>query len=109
MPQPVNEGKIHIARDGAILGTFEQDKIEDMLDTGHLLPTDHFYDGGKSAWRLLTSWTAPSLSPPPRPERRKIAREKKDGVCRGRLDCLFALGVAAGLWVATTCGKPSRA
>ena len=60
----MKDGKVHLARNGAILGVFDQDKIEDMLDTGHLLPTDHFYDEEKTAWVLLSARIPGGVHPP---------------------------------------------
>ncbi|MFZ4682738.1 MAG: hypothetical protein ACOYMS_09565 [Terrimicrobiaceae bacterium] len=61
----MTDGKIHIARNGSVLGAYDRDKIEDMLDTGYLLPSDHAYDEDQSAWILLSALPKGGTEPPP--------------------------------------------
>jgi len=64
--------KVHVARNGQILGTYEFENLGDMVETGSLLPTDHFFDEQKSQWVLLSTWKPPSsfssTAPPPKLE-----------------------------------------
>ena len=62
----MKNGKITIARNGAILGEYDRDQAADMLDTGHLLRSDHYYNEVRAEWTLLSGLTSASLpSPPP--------------------------------------------
>ena len=61
----MKDAKIHIARNGSVLGTFDRDKIEDMLDTGFLMPSDHAYDEDQTAWILLSALPQGGTEPPP--------------------------------------------
>ena len=61
----MTDGKIHIARNGSVLGTYDRDKIEDMLDTGYLLPSDRAYDDEQAAWILLSALPKGGTEPPP--------------------------------------------
>ncbi len=42
--------KVHVARNGAVLGAYELNKIGDLLDSGQLLPTDHYFDNARRKW-----------------------------------------------------------
>jgi phage shock protein PspC (stress-responsive transcriptional regulator) len=63
---------IKIARAGNVIGEFSSDSIASLIQSGTLLPTDHYWKSGMSGWALLgplTNWQKPSLSsePPPVP------------------------------------------
>ena len=54
-----------LARDGAILGDYTFDQIQEGLAGGTLLPTDHVWAPGKGRWILLRELEA--LAKPARP------------------------------------------
>ena len=63
---------IKIARSGNVIGEFSADSIASLIQSGTLLPSDHYWKSGMSGWALLgplTNWQKPSLSsePPPVP------------------------------------------
>ena len=114
---------VHVARNGTILGSFDREKLADLLDTGRFLPTDHFYDTEKDAWFPLSALSqsdvppvpAPAAPPPPTDtaqprsssrsgsrgsskRARSKAKKKTESTLAGWIACLFAFGVAAGLW-----------
>ncbi|MEI6337528.1 MAG: hypothetical protein WCQ57_02960 [Verrucomicrobiota bacterium] len=126
MPQPVNIRNITIARNGAILGAYGRAQATDMLDTGQLLASDHYYDEIRAEWVLLSDLSGPALQPPSRVSsplelrpaseikpsdslRKKSSKRGTDrGKSRGKkqlesvligwIACLFALVAAAGIW-----------
>lgn len=117
--------QLHIARNGQVLGQFDSDKISHLLETGRLLPTDHYYDEGTSTWLGMDQWKEPEIirsrtekpdsksdskSENPAPEKstggrnsrsRGRGKSKKKGEpgLIGWIACLFVIGLAAGLWV----------
>lgn len=63
---------IKIVRSGNVIGEFSADSIASLIESGTLLPSDHYWKSGMSGWALLgplTNWQKPSLStePPPVP------------------------------------------
>ena len=121
--------KVHVARNGQIIGSYEYENLGDLIESGSLQATDHYFDERQSQWVLLSAWTPvpslPNLPPPPslEPEsdeddepqqkyRRQLppGRARKTGkkpslkkgkeslILAGWVACLFALGIAAGLW-----------
>lgn len=63
---------IKIARSGNVIGEFSADSIASLIESGTLLPSDHYWKSGMSGWALLgplTNWQKPSLlsEPPPIP------------------------------------------
>lgn len=135
------DGKVHIARNGTVIGQYDADKVGDLLDTGGLKSTDHYYDNDRKEWRLLSTYSIkpepeepdedlpepivplgapvsdePSASDDPaasgdsqesrrrgskgrRSSRSKEkAKKKSEAAVLGWIACLFALGVAAGIW-----------
>lgn len=112
MAIPETSDKIHVARNGAILGAYDADKIADMLDNGQLLKTDHFFRPATSEWILLAQYEAPvpnlafrtaepeSTDRPGKSRRGGKGRSKKSAESSlfGWVACLFALGAAAGIW-----------
>lgn len=109
--------KVHVARNGAVLGAYEFDKIGDLLDVGQLLPTDHYLDNDRSEWIPLSELVTPVpdvefKKPEPRQEREGSSRRSRgsskpprskgrgngNSALGGWIACLFALGAAAGIW-----------
>jgi hypothetical protein len=45
---------IHVARDGANIGTFSVEEIQEGLRTGRFLPTDMAWEAGMADWRPLS-------------------------------------------------------
>jgi hypothetical protein len=45
---------IHVARDGANIGTFSVEEVREGLRTGRFLPTDMAWEAGMSDWRPLS-------------------------------------------------------
>lgn len=73
--------KLHVARNGAILGAYDRDKIGDLLDTGHLRPTDHFFDDASGAWVEVGTLETPTSKPSSgefRPEKPEETSEASD-------------------------------
>ena len=63
---------IKIARAGNVIGEFSADSIASLIQSGTLLPSDHYWKNGMSGWALLgplTNWekTALPSEPPPVP------------------------------------------
>ena len=59
---------IHIARDGAEIGTYGLDEVRTKLAAGELLPGDYYWTPGMAAWVLLSSLPAAKRTLPfPRP------------------------------------------
>jgi len=48
------KAKIHVARNGKMLGIYDPEAIGDLIDTGSLLPDDHFFDDESGEWRPLS-------------------------------------------------------
>ncbi len=111
--------KVHVARNGAVLGAYELNKIGDLLDSGQLLPTDHYFDNARQEWVPLSEVIAAEApatefkQAEPRPEREGSSRRgrggpksrpkvKGAGALAGWVACLFALGIAAGIWAWAT-------
>lgn len=112
--------KVHVARNGAVIGAYELNKIGDLLDNGQLLPTDHYFDATRQEWVGLAEIAAPEApvtdfkQAEVRPERESSSRrgrsagksrsKSKGGASgmAGWIACLFALGVAAGIWAWAT-------
>ncbi len=85
----LKNSKIHVARNGAILGAYDRDKVGDLLDTGHLRPTDHYFDDASGEWIALSTLEAPSAKPPSgefkpndKPEEAEEAVEGAEGTPR---------------------------
>lgn len=119
--------QVHIARNGQVIGLFDADKISHSLETGRILPTDHFFDEATSTWLPIDQWkSAPEIRVRPerversdpksdsddeekpekggnssRAKKRGGSKSKKKGEpgLLGWIACLFVIGVAAGLWV----------
>jgi len=106
--------KSQVARAGSLLGIYDGDQILDLLETGQLLPTDHYYKEKSATWIPLAELDS-EPEPPPKPEpfdeapapsssssspgsRRSKSRKKDGPALGGWIACLFALGAAAGLW-----------
>jgi hypothetical protein len=49
---------IHVARDGANIGTFSTDEVREGLRTGRFLPTDMGWEAGMPDWRPLSQMMA---------------------------------------------------
>ncbi|HRJ72091.1 MAG TPA: hypothetical protein PLS03_07685 [Terrimicrobiaceae bacterium] len=112
MAIPETSEKIHVARNGAILGAYDSDKIADLLENGQLLRTDHFFRPATSEWILLAEFEAPTPNlvfrpaEPENPDRPGKSRRGGKGRSKksaesslfGWVACLFALGAAAGIW-----------
>ena len=130
------DGKVHIARNGTVIGQYDPEKIGDLLDTGGLKSTDHYFDDDRKEWRLLSKFSdkpepeedEEDAEKPPEPVAPKDAPysvESESGKGEGRVKgskgrrssrskekskkrdaaaifgwvaCLFALGIAAGIW-----------
>lgn len=45
---------IHVARDGANIGTFSVEEIQEGLRSGRFLPTDMAWEAGMTDWRPLS-------------------------------------------------------
>ena len=45
---------IHVARDGANIGTFSIEEVREGLRTGRFLPTDMAWEDGMADWRPLS-------------------------------------------------------
>src|SRR5438552_9583448 len=45
---------IHVARDGANIGTFSVEEVREGLRTGRFLPTDMAWETGMADWRPLS-------------------------------------------------------
>lgn len=115
--------KVHVARNGAVLGSYDIGKIGDLLDNGQLQPSDHYFDTTRQEWVGLSE-LAEEEEPAqefkqaePRVEREGSSRRggkgngsrsrgkskgggkgAEGGGLVGWIACLFALGVAAGIW-----------
>lgn len=114
---------VHIARNGAPLGQFPKEQIQERLENGSLLPGDYFYDESARAWLPLTEWREAVPFTPVSPKTEEIWSEESEtsgsnrrrhGGSRSRrkpkkrnpaesalpgwIACLFAIGVAAALW-----------
>jgi hypothetical protein len=60
---------VHVSRNGALLGHFPKDQVQSRLDSGALLPTDHFFDETTRNWQTLSEWkrSVPFTGNPPVP------------------------------------------
>lgn len=62
---------LFIARDGTVLGDYPRERVEEMVHTGELLASDHYWHEGMTDWLLLGSLLPPEtfepLPPPPPP------------------------------------------
>jgi hypothetical protein len=114
----MEEHKVHVSRNGSLLGVYDFDQLGDMLERGQLQKTDHYYDDATAAWIPLAEWKEAGglanfkhTSEKPASEdgsasgsrRRggKSSRAKKKGAQTavfGWVACLFALVVAAGIF-----------
>ena len=66
---------IHVARDGANIGTFSIEEIREGLRTGRFLPTDMAWEAGMPDWRPLSQVMAGKpAAATPAPERRRQTR-----------------------------------
>ncbi len=112
------EKKVHVSRNGALLGVYEYDQLGDMIERGQLQKTDHFFDDEKGAWITLDTWKGaddlthfkhtdekPASEDGSKSSSRRrggrSARGKHNGAqnaIAGWIACLFALVVAAGIW-----------
>src|ERR1043166_5083767 len=60
---------IHIARNGATLGAFSLEEVQEGLRTGRFLPTDMAWEAGMPDWRRLDEVVAEKPAAPfPPPE-----------------------------------------
>lgn len=112
------DNKVHVSRNGSLLGVYDLDQLGDMLERGQLNVNDQFYDEASAAWVPLSEWkpkegltnfkqapekaesdeTGKSAS---RRRGGKSSRSKKresQGAIFGWIACLFALVVAAGIY-----------
>lgn len=85
----LKNSKTHVARNGTLLGAYDRDKIGDLLDTGHLRPTDHYFDDASGQWLELSTLEEPAARPPSaefkptdKPEEPGEAAESSDGTAR---------------------------
>ncbi len=117
-----NDHKVHVARNGSLLGSYEYEQLGDMLERGQLQKSDHYYDDTSSDWVLLSEWkgaSSPASSGTFKraPEVPASADGKKGGsdsrrrggksrgskkgnepAIAGWIACLLAVGLAAGIW-----------
>lgn len=101
----MNDPLIRIARNGQLLDPVDSRKIPTLLDTGDLLPSDHFYNERTHAWEHLSHWHEPSDEEPSSSRRRRRSRGKNAKTERrermaigGWIAALFAVALAAGIW-----------
>lgn len=112
----MEEHKVHVSRNGSLLGVYDFDQLGDMLERGQLQKTDHYYDEAASNWIPLAEWKEadglakfkhasekPASQDGGSSRRRggKSSRAKKKGAQTavfGWVACLFALVVAAGIF-----------
>jgi len=113
------ENKVHVSRNGSLLGVYDIDLLGDMLERGQISTTDQFYDEASGAWIPLSEWkqedeSAPKFKQtsdvPPSEEAGKGGSRRRGGKSsRGKkrqmqnamfgwIACLFALVVAAGIF-----------
>lgn len=112
------ENKVHVSRNGSLLGVYDYDQLGDMIERGQLQKSDHYFDDAKAAWIPLEMWKGADdlthfkhTDDKPASEdgsksgsrRRggKSARAKKKGAqtaIAGWIACLFSLVVASGIW-----------
>jgi hypothetical protein len=112
---PTGENKVHVSRNGSLLGVYEVDQLGDMLERGQLNLADQFYDEASGAWVPLSEWKAEEEAAPKfkqasdvppsesgsRRRGGKSSKAKKramQGAMFGWIACLFALVVAAGIF-----------
>lgn len=115
---PTEENKVHVSRNGSLLGVYDLDQLGDMLERGQLMASDQFYDEASATWTPLSEWKPEEsglkfkqTSDVPASEgggksgsrRRggKSSRAKKrdmQSAMFGWIACLFALVVAAGIF-----------
>lgn len=59
---------IHVGRDGAIIGEFDEDVFRNKIFSGELLPDDVFWQPELKEWLPISSYRVPPPLPePPRP------------------------------------------
>ena len=115
---PTGENKVHVSRNGSLLGVYEFDQLGDMLERGQLNSADQFYDEASGAWVPLSEWkpqearagfkqavekpaSEDGSASGSRRRGGKSSRSKKresQGAIFGWIACLFALVVAAGIF-----------
>ncbi len=106
--------KIHVARSGAILGAYDRDKIGDLLDTGHLRPTDDYFDDASGQWTRLSELEAPTRPPsaefkpsdlpeeaPVKSERSSSRSSRRSGGGKGKGKTPKGAQAAIGGWIAS--------
>jgi hypothetical protein len=111
------EEKVHVSRNGSLLGVYDTEQLGDMLERGQLNSSDQFYDEASASWTPLSEWKTeeqpakfkqasekPASEDESKGGRRrgsKSARAKKKGsqtAIFGWIACLFALVLAAGIY-----------
>ncbi len=112
------ENKVHVSRNGSLLGVYDYDQLGDMMERGQLQKADYYFDDASAAWLPLEAWKGADdlthfkhADDKPASEdggksgsrRRggKSSRARKKGertAIAGWIACLFALVVAAGIW-----------
>ena len=45
---------VHVCRDGQEIGQYTQPVFNNLIDTGRLFPTDHFWVEGMDGWKPLS-------------------------------------------------------
>jgi hypothetical protein len=115
---PTGDNKVHVSRNGSLLGVYDLDQLGDMLERGQLNASDQFYDEASETWVPLSEWKpkqpltkfrqaseqfSPEETGKSGQRRRggKSSRSKKresQGAIFGWIACLFALVVAAGIF-----------
>jgi hypothetical protein len=103
--------KFHVAREGAVMGEFEEQIFRNKVFSGEIRPNDLYWTAGFSDWRPVSEFrvarkTEPivlgtgSAVPPP------IRKGRQRSATAIALICIFALVLLIG--VAMTAGKSKR-
>ena len=100
----MNEPLVSIARNGQLLDPVDPHKIPTLLDTGDLLPSDHFYNERSRTWEHLSHWHGlPEEESSSRRRRRSRGKNAKAQhreriAIGGWIAALFSVALAAGIW-----------
>lgn len=54
---------VHIARDGETIGEYEESLVRDLVQSGQILPTDHFWLEGMGSWEPISTRYKVSVPP----------------------------------------------
>jgi hypothetical protein len=116
---PDRDSKVHIARNGSLLGAYELEHLSDMIERGQLLQSDQYFDEERGDWLTLADRPGqrankefkefraarerPATEESKGGSRRgggRFARSKKNNptMVFGWVASLFALCIAAGVW-----------